>query len=93
MQNGLAGHSRSILQLRPCQSDHWVGGYEWLMTKCGPNAVQGRKGLIKAQKLRNARQILDLAIPDKIWPRSQKPKNNKGRHPLLRLIYDCQIGW
>jgi hypothetical protein len=31
---------------------------------------------IKAQKLRNARQILDLATPEKIWPRSQKPKKN-----------------
>jgi hypothetical protein len=44
-----------------------------------------KKGLkrIKAQTLRNARQILDLAIPDKIWPRSQKPKKNKGRHPIF----------
>ena len=39
-----------------------------------------------ARKLRNARQILDLAIPDKIWPCSQKPKKNKGRHPIVRRV-------
>jgi hypothetical protein len=47
-----------------------------------PNSSKKSSKRIKAQKLRNARQILDLAIPDKIWPRSQKPKTNKGRHPL-----------
>ncbi len=30
------------VQLRPCQSDHWLGRYEWLMTK---GVYQGRKGL------------------------------------------------
>jgi hypothetical protein len=51
--------------------------------KKGKVAKKVRK-LFKAQKLRNARQILDLARPEKIWPRSQKPKKNKGkgRHPL-----------
>jgi len=48
-----------------------------------PKSSEKGSKRIKAQKLRNARQILDLAIPDKIWPRSQKPKKNKGRHPLL----------
>jgi len=38
--------------------------------------------IFKARKLRNGRQILDLARPEKIWPRSQKPKKNKGRHPV-----------
>jgi hypothetical protein len=45
-----------------------------------PKSSEKGSKRIKAQKLRNARQILDLAIPDKIWPRSQKPKKNKGRH-------------
>ncbi len=45
MQYGAAGHSRSILQLKPCPSDHYWGKYEWLMTKCAPNAHLGGKGL------------------------------------------------
>jgi len=47
-----------------------------------PKSSEKSSKRIKAQKLRNARQILDLARPEKIWPRSQKPKKNKGRHPV-----------
>jgi hypothetical protein len=47
-----------------------------------PKSSEKGSKRIKAQHLRNARQILDLAIPDKIWPCSQKPKKNEGRHPL-----------
>ena len=39
------------------------------------NSEKGAK-IFKARKLRNARQIHDLARPEKIWPRSQKPKKN-----------------
>jgi hypothetical protein len=46
-----------------------------------PKSSEKGSKRIKAQKLRNARQILDLASPDKIWPRSQKIKKNEGRHP------------
>jgi hypothetical protein len=49
-----------------------------------PKSSEKGSKRIKAQTLRNARQILDLAIRDKIWPRSQKPKKNKGRHPLRK---------
>jgi hypothetical protein len=51
-----------------------------------PKSSEKGSKRIKAQKLRNARQILDLAIPDKIWPRSQKPKKNKGRHPVRPML-------
>jgi hypothetical protein len=47
-----------------------------------PKSSEKGSKRIKTKKLRNARQILDLAIPDKIWHHSQKPKKNKGRHPL-----------
>jgi len=39
------------------------------------NSEKGAK-IIKAQKLRNARQIHDLVRPENIWTRSQKPKKN-----------------
>jgi hypothetical protein len=41
-----------------------------------PKSSEKSSKRIKAQKLRNARQILDLVRPEKIWPCSQKPKKN-----------------
>ncbi len=39
--------------LKSCQSDHRLGRYKWLMTKRGPNAVQGRKGLSQFLRVRS----------------------------------------
>jgi len=47
-----------------------------LATKKRKSSQKGLE-IFKARKLRNARQILDLARPEKIWPRSQKPKKIK----------------
>jgi hypothetical protein len=54
--------------------------------KKGTVAKKVRKYL-KHKNLRNARQILDLARPEKIWPRSQKPKKIEGRQPLCISIF------
>ena len=65
--------------------DHFGVGTKYHFAQVEPKIPKSsKKGSkrIKAQKLRNARQILDLATPDKIWLRSQKPKKNKGRHPF-----------
>ena len=69
--------------------DHFGVGTKYHFAHVEPKIPKSsKKGSkrIKAQKLRNARQILDLATPDKIWPCSQKPKKNKGRHPFTSKV-------
>jgi hypothetical protein len=77
----------SLLCHRTATIDHFGVGTKYHFAHVEPKIPKSSKKdfkRIKAQKLRNARQILDLAIPDKIWPRSQKPNKNEGRHPVSR---------
>jgi len=57
-----------------------------LATKKRKISQKGSNIIFKARKLRNAGQILDLARPEKIWPRSQKPKKIKRQAHLPSLI-------